>query len=50
MNKYKTLGMVFLVLAIVLGKVANINDFIIGMLYSMSIGLLIFSVFKNNKC
>jgi hypothetical protein len=49
MNKYRTLGMVFLVLALVLSKVANVNDFIIGMLYGVSIGILILSLLKRNK-
>lgn len=49
MNKYRTLGMVFLVLALVLSKVANVNDFIIGMLYGISIGILILSLLKRNK-
>ena len=49
MNKYRTLGMVFLVLALVLSKVANVNDFISGMLYGVSIGILILSLLKRNK-
>ena len=49
MNKYRTLGMVFLVLALVLSKVANVNDFIIGMLYGISIGILILSLLKKKK-
>ncbi len=49
MNKYRTLGMVFLVLALVLSKVANVNDCIIGMLYGVSIGILILSLLKKKK-
>lgn len=51
-NQYVLFGMILLVLAIVLNQVLVLHDFISGCLYGSSIGLLIWSIFKqkNGTC
>ena len=39
-NKYVSIGMLFLVLAIILNEITNISDLVIGILYGISIGVL----------
>ena len=39
-NKYVSIGMMFLVLAIILNQITNISDLVIGILYGISIGVL----------
>ena len=39
-NKYVSIGMLFLVLAIILKEITNISDLVIGILYGISIGVL----------
>ena len=39
-NKYVSIGMMFLVLAIILNGITNISDLVIGILYGISIGVL----------
>ena len=40
-SKYVSLGMMFLILAIILSVASNVNDLFIGMLYGISLGILI---------
>ncbi len=39
-NKYVSIGMLFLVLAIILKEITNISDLVISILYGISIGVL----------
>lgn len=51
-NKYVSIGMLFLVLAIILKEITNISDLVIGILYGISIGVLavgILSMWKNSS-
>ena len=48
-NKYVSLGMMFLILAIVLSAASNVNDLFIGMLYGISLGILILGLLVNQK-
>jgi len=48
-NNYAPIGMLFLVLAIVLNRISNISDLVIGILYGISIGILITGIIKNRK-
>ena len=36
-NKYVSLGMMFLILAIILSVASNVNDLFVGMLYGISL-------------
>jgi uncharacterized transporter YbjL len=44
---YIPIGMLFLVLAIILPKIANIRDFISGFLYGAAIGILLVGLFLD---
>lgn len=48
-NKYVPMGMLFLSLAIILNKISNVSDLIIGILYGISIVVLIVGIFNNRK-
>ena len=48
-NNYVPIGMLFLVLAIVLNRISKISDLVIGILYGISIGILITGIIKNRK-
>lgn len=50
-NKYVPVGMLFLILAIILNVVSNVSDLVIGILYGISIAVLIIGLFNSrNKC
>lgn len=40
-SKYVSLGMMFLILAIILSVASNVNDLFVGMIYGISLGILI---------
>ncbi|EJG4482922.1 hypothetical protein PSN82_002750 [Enterococcus faecalis] len=44
-NKYVPVGMLFLVLAIILNKISNISDLVVGILYGISFSVLIIGIF-----
>ena len=46
-NKQIVIGIIFLVTAIILNKTSNISDLILGILYGISIGILIVGIYKN---
>ena len=48
-SKYISLGMMFLILAIILSAVSNVNDLFIGMIYGISLGVLILGLLVNQK-
>lgn len=48
-NKQVPIGMLFLVLAITLNKISNVSDLIIGILYGISISVLIIGIRSNRK-
>lgn len=48
-NKYVSLGMMFLILAIILGAASNVNDLFIGMLYGISLGVLILGLLSTQN-
>ena len=48
-SKYVSLGMMFLILAIILGAASNVNDLIIGMIYGVSLGILILGLLVTQK-
>ncbi len=48
-SKYVSLGMMFLILAIVLSVASNVNDLFIGMLYGISLGILILGLLVTQK-
>lgn len=48
-NKYVSLGMMFLILAIVLNVASNVNDFFVGMLYGISLGILILGLLATQN-
>ena len=48
-NKYVSLGMMFLILAIILNVASNVNDLFVGMLYGMSLGILILGFLTTQK-
>ena len=48
-NKYVSLGMMFLILAIILGVASNVNDLFVGMLYGISLGTLILGLLTSQK-
>lgn len=51
-SKYISLGMMFLILAIVLSVASNVNDLFVGMLYGISLGILILGLLstQNSLC
>ena len=48
-NKYVSLGMMFLILAIVLSVASNVNDLFVGMLYGISLGILILGLLTRQN-
>lgn len=48
-SKYISLGMMFLILAIILSAVSNVNDLFIGMIYGISLGILILGLLVTQK-
>lgn len=48
-SKYVSLGMMFLILAIILSVASNVNDLFIGMLYGISLGILILGLLVTQK-
>ena len=48
-NKQVPIGMLFLALAIILNKISNVSDLILGILYGISIAVLIIGIFNNRK-
>ena len=48
-NKYVSLGMMFLILAIVLSMASNVNDLFVGMLYGISLGILILGLLSTQN-
>ena len=48
-NKYVSLGMMFLILAIILSAVSNVNDLLIGMIYGISLGILILGLLATQN-
>lgn len=48
-NKYVSLGMMFLILAIVLNVASNVNDLFVGMLYGISLGVLILGLLSTQN-
>lgn len=48
-NKYVSLGMMFLILAIILNVASNVNDLFVGMLYGISLGILILGLLVTQK-
>lgn len=48
-SKYVSLGMMFLILAIVLSVASNVNDLFVGMLYGTSLGILILGLLVTQK-
>ncbi|WP_314841082.1 hypothetical protein [Rothia mucilaginosa] len=48
-NKYVPVGMLFLILAIILNVVSNVSDLVLGILYGISIAVLIIGLFNSRK-
>ena len=48
-SKYISLGMMFLILAIILSVASNVNDLFVGMLYGISLGILILGLLVTQK-
>ena len=48
-NKYVSLGMMFLILAIILSVASNVNDLFVGMIYGISLGILILGLLTIQK-
>ena len=48
-SKYVSLGMMFLILAIILSVASNVNDLFVGMLYGISLGILILGLLVTQK-
>ena len=48
-SKYVSLGMMFLILAIILGAASNVNDLFIGTIYGVSLGILILGLLVTQK-
>ena len=48
-NKYVSLGMMFLILAIVMSMASNVNDLFVGMLYGISLGILILGLLSTQN-
>ena len=46
-NNQILIWIIFLVLAIILNKTSNVSDLILGILYGISIGILIVGIYKN---
>mgnify|MGYP003357486508 FL=1 len=48
-SKYVSLGMMFLILAIILSVASNVNDLFVGMLYGISLGVLILGLLSTQN-
>ena len=48
-SKYVSLGMMFLILAIILSVASNVNDLFVGMLYGVSLGILILGLLSTQN-
>ena len=48
-SKYVSLGMMFFILAIILSAESNVNDLFIGMIYGISLGILILGLLVTQK-
>ena len=48
-SKYVSLGMMFLILAIILNVASNVNDLFVGMLYGISLGILILGLLTTQN-
>lgn len=48
-NKYVPVGMLFLILAIILNVVSSVSDLVLGILYGISIAVLIIGLFNSRK-
>ena len=48
-NKYVSIGMLFLVIAIILKEITNISDLVIGILYGISIGVFTIGIINSKK-
>jgi hypothetical protein len=48
-NKYVSFGMMFLILAIILSVASNVNDLFVGMLYGISLGILILGLLSTQN-
>lgn len=48
-SKYVSLGMMFLILAIILNVTSNVNDLFVGMIYGTSLGILILGLLTTQK-
>ena len=48
-NKYVSLGMMFLILAIIMSMASNVNDLFVGMLYGISLGVLILGLLSTQN-
>ena len=48
-SKHVSLAMMFLILAIILSVVSNVNDLFIGTLYGMSLGILILGLLATQN-
>lgn len=48
-SKYVSLGMMFLILAIVMSVASNVNDLFVGMLYGISLGILILGLLSTQN-
>ena len=48
-SKHVSLAMMFLILAIVLSVASNVNDLFVGMLYGISLGVLILGLLSTQN-
>lgn len=48
-NKQIPIGMLFLSLAIILNKISDISDLILGIMYGIAIAVLTIGIFNNRK-
>lgn len=48
-SKYVSLGMMFLILAIILNVTSNVNDLFVGMIYGISLGILILGLITTQN-
>lgn len=48
-SKYVSLGMMFLILAIILSVASNVNDLFVGMLYGISLGIMILGLLSTQN-
>ena len=48
-SKYISLGMMFLILAIILNVTSNVNDLFVGMIYGTSLGILVLGLLTTQN-